>query len=147
LDGRLLAVAALAVAAAFLVGLCVAALLYTARIPASGTMKAVGLGVYEDSACTVKLEHVDWGLVAPGESKSVTFYVKSGSNVDAELFLASESWEPTAAAGFIAVTWDCEGKVLAAGAVAAVELTLHVDAAISGVDGFSGVIVITAVEA
>jgi hypothetical protein len=147
LDGRLLAVAALAVTSAVLAGLTAAALLYQARIPASGTMKAVGLEVYEDSACTVRLEHVDWGLLAPGESKSVTFYVKSGSNVDAELFLTSESWEPTAAANFITVTWDCEGEVFAAGAVAAAELTLHVDAAISGVDGFSGEIVITAVEA
>jgi hypothetical protein len=147
LSRRLLAVAGFAVAAVVLVGLCLAALLYQARIPASGVMKAVGLEVYEDSACTAKLEHVDWGLLAPGESKSAICYVKSGSNVDAELFLTSESWEPTAAAGFITVTWDCEGKVLDAGAVAAAELTLHVDAAISGVDGFSGVIVITALEA
>ena len=147
MDGRLLAVAALAVAAVVLVGLCLAALLYQARIPASGTMKAVGLEVYEDSACTLQLEHVDWGLLAPGESKSGMCYVKSGSNVDTELFLASESWEPTAAADFITVNWDREGTVLAAGAVAAAELTLHVDAAISGVDSFSGIIVITAVEA
>jgi hypothetical protein len=143
----LLAVATLSIAVTILAGLSAAVLLYQARIPASGIMKAVGLEVYGDSACTVKLEHVDWGLLAPGESESVTCYVKSGSNVDAELFLTSEGWEPTAAAGFITVTWDCEGEILAAGAVAAAELTLHVDAAISGVDGFSGVIVITAVEA
>jgi hypothetical protein len=147
LDRRLLAVAALAVAAVVLVGLCLAALMYQARIPASGTVKAVGLEVCEDSACTLQLEHVDWGLLASGESESVTCYVKSDSNVDAELFLTSESWEPTAAADFITVSWDREGTVLAAGAVAPAELTLHVDAAISGVDGFSGIIVITAVEA
>ena len=87
MDRRLLAVAALTVAAAILVSLSVAALLYQARIPASGTMKAVGLEVYEDAACTIKLENIDWGLVAQGESKSVTCYMKSGSNVEAELFL------------------------------------------------------------
>jgi hypothetical protein len=146
LDRRLLAVAALAVAAVVLVGLCVAALLYQARIPASGVMKAVGLEVYEDAACTVRLEHVDWGLLAPGESKSVTCYVKSGSNVDTELFLTSESWEPAAAASFISVSWNHEGAVLPSRAIAVAELTLHVDAAISGIEGFSGVIIITAVE-
>jgi hypothetical protein len=147
LGRRLLAVAALTVAAAVLVSLSAALLLYQARIPASGIMKAVDLEVYEDAACTVRLESIDWGLLAPGESRSVTCYVKSGSNVEAELFLTAESWEPTAAADFITVTWNCEGKVLTAGAVAAAELTLHVDATISGVEGFSGVIVITAVEA
>jgi hypothetical protein len=146
LGRRLLAVAFVAVAAAILAGLTVAALLYQARIPASGTMKAVGLEVYEDAACTLQLEHVDWGLLAPGESKSVTCYVESCSNVDTELFLTSESWEPAAAASFITVSWDYEGAILPARAVAVAELTLHVDAAISGIEGFSGVIIITAVE-
>ena len=147
MDKRLLAVAALAVAAVVLVGLCLAALLYQARIPASGVMKAVGLEVYEDSACTLQLEHVDWGFPAPGESKAVTCYVKSGSNVDTELFLTSESWKPAAAASFITVNWDHEGAILPAHAVAVAELTLHVDSAISGIEGFSGIIIITAVEA
>jgi hypothetical protein len=147
LGRRLLAVAFVAVAAAILSGLTAAALLYQARIPASGVMKAVGLEVYEDATCTVRLENIDWGLVAPGDSKSVTCYIKSGSNVEAELFLTSESWEPAEAAGFIIVSWDHEGAVLAAGTVAAAELTLHVDATISGVEAFNGIIVITAVEA
>jgi hypothetical protein len=147
LNKRLITVAALTVAASILVSLSVAALLYQARIPASGVLKVVGLGVYEDAACTVKLEHVDWGLLAPGESKSVTCYLKSGSTVDTELFLSSESWDPAAAASFITYSWECEGSVLTAGAVAAAELTLHVDAAISGIEGFSGVIILTAVEA
>jgi hypothetical protein len=147
LGRRLLALVAVAVVAVILTGLSAAALLYQARIPASGVMKAVGLEVYEDSACTVRLESVDWGLLAPGVSQSVTCYVKSCSNVDAELFLTSESWEPAATASFITVSWDYEGAVLSAGTVAVVDLTLHVDADISGVDGFSGVIIITAMEA
>ena len=144
---RLLAVAAFTVAAAILVSLSVAALLYQARIPASGVLKAVGLEVYEDQACTVKLESIDWGLLAPGESKTITCCVKSCSTVETELFLTSESWEPAAAAGFITVNWAYEGAVLPAGTVAVADLTLHVDPAISNVEGFSGVIIITAVEA
>jgi hypothetical protein len=147
LDRRLLAVAAFAVAAVVLVGLCLAALLYQARIPASGVLKAVGLEVYEDQACTVKLESIDWGLLAPGESKTITCCVKSSSTVDTELFLTSESWNPAVAAGFINVSWDREGTVLAAGTVAAAKLTLHIDTAISGIEAFNGIIVITAVEA
>jgi hypothetical protein len=147
LDRRLLAVAAFAVAAVVLVGLCLAALLYQARIPASGVLKAVGLEVYEDQACTVKLESIDWGLLAPGESKTITCYVKSSSTIDTELFLTSESWDPAAAAGFITVSWDYEGAILPAGTVAVADLTLHVDPVISNVEGFSGVIIITAVEA
>jgi hypothetical protein len=147
LDGRLLAVAAFAVAAAVLAGLTAAALLYQARIPASGVLKAVGLEVYEDAACTVKLESIDWGLLAPGESKTITCCVKSSSTVETELFLTSESWDPAAAASFITVSWDYEGAILPAGKVAAADLTLHVDPAISNVEGFSGVIIITAMEA
>ena len=147
MNRRLLAVAALAVAAAVLAGLTAAALLYQARIPASGVLKAVGLEVYEDSACTVKLESIDWGLLAPGESQTITCYVKSSSTVDTELFLTSESWDPVAATGFFTISWDYEGAILPAGTVAVADLTLHVDPAISNVEGFSGVIIITAVEA
>jgi hypothetical protein len=147
LSRRLLAVACVAVAAAILAGLTAAALLYQARIPASGVLKAVGLEVYEDQACTVKLESIDWGLLAPGESKTITCCVKSSSTVDTELFLRSENWDPAAAASFITVNWAYEGAVLPAGTVAVADLTLHVDPAISNVEGFSGVIIITAVEA
>ena len=61
--------------------------------------------------------------------------------------MTSESWEPAIAAGFITLSWDCEGAVLATGAVAAAELTLHVDPAVEGIEAFTVVIVITAVEA
>jgi hypothetical protein len=147
LNRQLLAVVTLAVAASILGSVCVAVLLYQARIPASGVLKAVGLEVYEDAACTVKLEHFDWGLLAPGESKTITCCVKSRSTVETELFLTSESWDPAAATGFITVSWDYEGAILPASTVAVADLTLHVDPAISNVEGFSGVIIITAVEA
>jgi hypothetical protein len=53
------------------------------RIPASGDIKAVGLEVFNDPACTIPLLSVDWGFLSPGETKSVAYYLKSTS---------SESW-------------------------------------------------------
>jgi hypothetical protein len=117
------------------------------RIPASGDIKAVGLEVYGDPACTVPLLSVDWGLLSPGETKSVTCYLKSTSNVNASLLLSLAGWVPKEAEEFITLVWDQEGTVITPDTVLPAEFTLHVDSAVHGISSFSFDVIISAVEA
>ncbi|MEM2108297.1 MAG: hypothetical protein QXL10_03325, partial [Candidatus Bathyarchaeia archaeon] len=112
-----------------------------------GVVKAVGLEVYADEACTVPLTQIDWGLLAPGENKSVACYVKSTSTMYTTLALSVGNWVPSLAGNYILVNWDCEGAVIAPGEVFAATVTLHVDSDIQGVDSFSFDIMLSIVEA
>jgi hypothetical protein len=117
------------------------------RIPATGNVKAVNIGVFSDQACSVALSSIDWGLMSPGESKSFTFYLKSLSNVNASLFLSNGNWEPSIAGGYISLSWNREGYRMAPGEIISAVLTLQVSSSIQGVSSFSFDAVVTAAEA
>jgi hypothetical protein len=117
------------------------------RIPATGTVKAIGLGVYSDQACTVALSSIDWGLLSPGESKSYTFYLKSLSTVNASLSLSNGNWEPSIAGSYISLSWNREQYHMAPGEAILAVLTLQVSSLIQGVSSFSFDAVVTAAEA
>jgi hypothetical protein len=117
------------------------------RIPASGDIKAVGLEVYSDPACTISLVSVDWGLLSPGETKSLVCYLKSTSNVNASLLLSLAGWDPAEAEEYITLVWDQEGAVITPDTVLPAEFTLHVDSAVHGISSFSFDVVISAMEA
>ncbi len=57
------------------------ALAVSQRVSARGTGQAYfrtnGLGVYRDSACTMSVSSVDWGLVEAGSSVSRLVYVRN----------------------------------------------------------------------
>ena len=51
------AIAAVLVAAAVVI--------YTWRVRTHGRIKAIGVGVYYDAACTQEVSEIDWGTLAP----------------------------------------------------------------------------------
>lgn len=117
------------------------------RIPATGNVKAIGLGVYSDQACMNVLSSIDWGLLAPGESKAVTFYLKSLSNVNASLSLSNGNWAPSGAGNYISLAWNRESYHILPGEVVSAVLTLQVSSSIQGVSSFSFDAIVTATEA
>ena len=104
----------------------------------------VQIGVYKDADCTEALTSINWGELSPGESKNFTCHIKNQGNMPVTLYMRTENWSPTEAAGYIRLTWDCEGTVLAQGTVVLTTFTLQIDSAIQGVDNFSFDIVIVA---
>ncbi|MCW4047988.1 MAG: hypothetical protein NWE99_10610 [Candidatus Bathyarchaeota archaeon] len=120
------------------------AILSTQQIPSSGTITAVNVGVYTDSACTTNCTSISWGTIAPGNTTTRTVYVKNTGNVPVTLSMATSGWNPTAANGPITLSWNCTGTVLNAGQVAAATLTLSVSSSISSsITSFSFNIAIT----
>ena len=116
------------------------------RIPATGNVKAIDIGVYSDQACVNALSSIDWGLLAPGENKSVTFYLKSLSNVNASLSLSNGNWAPSIAGNYISLSWNRETYHIFPGEVISAVLTLQVSASIQEVSSFSFDAIATAVE-
>jgi hypothetical protein len=123
------------------------ALLSTQQVPSSGTVSAVNVGVYTDSACNNNCTNIPWGTLAPGNSATYTVYIKNTGNLPVTLSMATSDWSPTAANGPITLTWNRQNYNLNAGASVSAILTLTVSSSISSsITNFSFNITITGTQ-
>ncbi len=124
-----------------------AAAVYQATITGTGKIVSLNIAVYSDSACTVKLSSIDWGSLSPGQTKTVTCYVKSMSTVNSTLSLSTGSWNPSSTSTYVTLSWDHAGYKIKPNEVLTVIFTLTVSQSITGISTFSFTITITATEA
>ena len=115
-------------------------------VPSTGTITAVNVGVYSDSACTQNLTSINWGSISPGDTVTRTIYVKNTGNSVISLTMTKTNWNPSAANGPIAITWDIENWWLNPDDQFTATLTLSVSPDVSGITDFSLEIVITGTE-
>jgi len=111
-------------------------------IPSSGTVKAIDVGVYNNSACTTPLTLIQWGTLEPGSSQNKTIYVKNIGNYALTLSLNTSNWSPDGAKNYIGLTWNYVGQVLSQDQSIQLVLTLTVYANITGVPSFTFDIII-----
>jgi len=117
------------------------------QIGNTGTIKAVGVGVYWNSACTNTTTSLPWGKVDPGSNKTFTVYVKNVANTAETLSLSTSNWSPTQAATYMTLSWNyTAGTGLNPGQVMKLGLKLSVSSSITGIDTFSFTVVITGTE-
>lgn len=112
----------------------------------TGNVKTVGVGVYWDSSCSQEVSLIEWGSLDPGETSSVTVYVRNEGSVAVVLSMTTENWDPTLASSYITLDWDRDDYVLSSGESVQAVLTLSVSSSITGVTSFSFDIVITGTE-
>lgn len=110
-----------------------------------GSVKAIGVGVYWDAACTSPVSSIAWGVLEPGETKNVTVYIRNEGNSMATLAMRTENWRPPEAGAFIELTWDYDGQWLAPMAVIPVTFSLHLSGDVQNIDSFAFDIIISAV--
>jgi hypothetical protein len=122
------------------------ALVATRTISNTGSVTAVGVGVYSDSACTTALSAISWGTLNPGDVKNYTVYVRNEGTVSVTLNMTKGNWNPSSASSYITLTWNKEKYVLPAGQVVTAVLTLSVSSSVSGVTSFSFDITITGTQ-
>ena len=103
----------------------------------TGSMKAIGVGIFQDSGCTQALTTVDWGTLEPSSVKNVTMYVKNTGNAPGTLSLQTGNWSPADASSYLMLSWNYNNVALTVNEVRTVELTLSVSAGITGITGFS----------
>jgi hypothetical protein len=137
------ALLALVVAGIFLTATTAGLLSVNQTIPTSATITTVNVGVYSNNACTQSLTSIDWGSLSPGDSVTVTIYVKNTGAVPITLSMTKANWNPPSANGPITLTWNREGNTLAAGQSISATLTLSVSSSVSGITAFGVNVVIT----
>lgn len=138
------ALAITALIASVIAATSVMALLTTQRtISGAGAIKAVGVGVYWDSACTNETSSLDFGLLEAGGSKSFTLYLKNNGNSPLTLNMTSQNWSPSSASSYMSLTWTREGQQINPDQVIQFVITLSVSSSVTGISSFSFDIVIT----
>ena len=113
-------------------------------ISSSGSVKGIGVGIYWDSACTDQVTSIDWEVIDPGSSKTVSVYVKNQGNAVVTLSKIAENWNPSTSSDFMTLNWDYSGQTLSVNQVLRTRLTLVVYSTISGITNFSFDIIIAA---
>lgn len=111
-------------------------------VGSSGTIKAVGVGVYWDSSCTNRVTSISWGTAEPGTSLNSTVYIRNQGNSPATLSMNTENWNPTNASGYLTLSWNYGGQTLAVDEVVPVTFTLVVSSGVQGITSFAFDIVI-----
>ena len=119
-------------------------LYYRWQTQGEGSIGKVKVECYWDEANTLIVSSIGWGMLEPGETKTMSFYVRSLSNVATTLFMRTENWQPVGVDTYISVSWDSEGASLNGGAQRLVALTITVFPNIVDVDTFSFTTVIEA---
>ena len=116
------------------------------KVPSGGTVSAMGVGVYTNSACTHNCTSLDWGTLAPGNSTTKTVYIKNTGVIPAVLSLTSANCVPSQASMCLALTWNRADYVLAAGESISATLTLIASAEADSISTFCFDIVITGTQ-
>jgi hypothetical protein len=125
-------------------GPVVSAALTNKTISNSGSVKAIGVGVYLDQACTSAVSSINWGMLDPGSSVNKTVYIRNEGNTAATLSIATSNWNPTSASSYMTLSWDYGGQALNVNQVVQVKLTLALSSSVTGITSFSFDITITA---
>jgi len=102
-----------------------------------GIMRTIGVEVYRDEALTEILDIVDWGMMEPGENKSVAAWVKNTGNDAQKLVMWTEAWNPMNASDFISLAWNYNGSWIPVDSSIPVVFTLFVDLNVAGITNFS----------
>jgi hypothetical protein len=108
-----------------LLTLTTAAVISTNQIvPLNGTITAVNLGVYSDSACTQTATALTVGTLNPGGTATQTIYIKNTGNVPETLTMTTNNWNPTNATSSLNLTWNQQNTILNAGQAIQAILTI-----------------------
>jgi hypothetical protein len=115
-------------------------------IQTSGTVKAVNVAVYWNSACTNTTTTVNWGTLSPATSNTITLYIRNEGNTAVKLNLTTQNWNPTNTPNYMGLTWNRQDQTLNAGTTTTANLTLTVFSNITGITNFSFDIIIAGTE-
>ena len=118
------AIIALTIAGILLTATTAAVLSTTQTVPLNGTINAVNLGVYSDSACTQNVTALDVGDISPGGTATQTVYIKNTGNVPETLTMSANNWSPINASSSLTLTWNQQNTILDAGQSIQATLTL-----------------------
>jgi hypothetical protein len=101
------------------------------RVPSVGNVITIDLEAYWDKNCENETKQVDWGIIWPGSSKNVTFYLRSISNVNTRLNFNTTNWDPADISDYINLSWNYDGTPINPQEVVQVTLILSASSSYS----------------
>jgi hypothetical protein len=118
-------------------GPVVSSLLTNKTLANQGSVTAIGVGVYWNSNGTNPVTSFNWGIIDPGNNKSISCYIKNEGNSVVTLSMSTSNWNPANAAQFMTLSWNLNGATLNPGQTRTATFTLTVSASITGITNFS----------
>jgi len=118
----------------------------TWQIENQARMVTIGVEAYWDITATMICDKIDWGSLKPGESKTITVYIKNTGGDSITGTLSTSSFDPPAAANYLTLTWDFGSTPLLASRVRETHFTLKVSPSITGITTFAFLIIVTATQ-
>ena len=115
------------------------------KVSNAGSIKGIGVGIYQDQNCTTSVSSIDWGILDPGANATKTVYIRNEGNSAATLSMTTSNWSPSNASSYISLNWNYNNQTLTVNQVIPVVFTLSVSSSISGITNFSFDITVTAV--
>ncbi len=106
------AIIALVVAAIALTATTAAVLSSSQNVPLNGSITAINLGVYSDSACAQTVTSLNVGTINQGGTGTQTVYIKNTGNAPETLTMTTNNWNPTSASTYLTLTWNQQNTVL-----------------------------------
>ena len=110
---------------------------FNKTISNTGSITAIGVGIYWNQEATNKVTSIDWGTLEPDSNKNVTVYIKNEEDSAVTLGLYTSNWNPSNTSDYVSLTWDYGGQFINAEEIVQVTLMLSVSADISGITTFS----------
>ena len=120
-----------------LLGPVVSSLQTNKTIGSSGSIRAIGVGVYSDSGCTTPLKSLNWGTISPNSTQNIMCYVKNTGNTTLTLSMSASNWNPANCTKFMTISWNLQNATLNAGQNKQAAFTLAVSPSIQGITNFS----------
>lgn len=118
-------------------GPLVLAALGNRTVPNSGSVKAVGVGIYWEQACTNAVSNITWGTIDPGTNVDRLVYIRNEGNSPVTMTMTKSNWNPASASSYMTLNWDYGGQTINVNQVIPVKFTLSVSASVTGITNFS----------
>lgn len=99
--------------------------------------------LYWESEGVNEVSSIVWGALRPGESYTVTIYVRNVGTESLTLELGEKRWKPRIAAIYMLLRWDYTDETVEPGTTRPVTLSLAVSEYAEGIDTFSFDILVT----
>ena len=95
------------------------------------------IGVYWDQNCTKTVTSIKWGILSPGDTKTITLYTRNEDNTSLVLTITTINWNPNNANQFLTLSCKQNNTTIEPQKTIKIQLTLQVSPNIKGIKDFS----------
>jgi hypothetical protein len=115
----------------------------TITIKSQATFGNVSASLYKDIGATTPLSAIDWGKLDPGNSRTVTMYIKNEGTSSLTASFSYGNFTPSTVSQYVTYISDLSSSSLNAGRIRRFSITINVANGVSGIPSFTNDLVIT----